>query len=127
MWEQIAPYVYSGLGVIITGLCTWLSAYLVQLINSKIKDKNIAKWLNQITTIVFACVKQVYQVYVESLKASGKFDADAQKTALDSALTEIKSELSDDAKKFITDNYGDMEAWLKTQIESAIYTLKNDK
>jgi hypothetical protein len=127
MWESIAPYIYSGIGLIITGLCTWLSAYLVQLINSKIKDKNIAKWLSQITQIVLSVVKQVYQTYVEALKANGTFNADAQKEALNKAIVEIESELSTDAKKFITDNYGDMEAWLKTQIESVIYTLKNNK
>lgn len=125
MSQEIMQIVFSALGVLVTGLVGWLTTYLTKLLSQKIKDKNLANWLTQITEIVLNAVKVTYQVYVEALKDKNMFDAEAQKEALERAYKMILSQLTDDAKNFIKENYGDIETWIKTQIESAIYTLKN--
>lgn len=125
MSQEIMQIVFSALGVLVTGLVGWLTTYLTKLLSQKIKDKNLANWLTQITEIVLNAVKVTYQVYVEALKDKNMFDAEAQKEALERAYKMVLSQLTDDAKNFIKENYGDIETWIKTQIESAIYTLKN--
>lgn len=125
MSQEIMQIVFSALGVLVTGLVGWLTTYLTKLLSQKIKDKNLANWLSQITEIILNAVKVTYQVYVETLKDKNMFDAEAQKEALERAYKMVLSQLTDDAKKFIKENYGDIETWVKAQIESAIYTLKN--
>jgi hypothetical protein len=125
MSQEIMQIVFSALGVLVTGLVGWLTTYLTKLLSQKIKDKNLANWLTQITEIILNAVKVTYQVYVEALKDKNMFDAEAQKEALERAYKMVLSQLTDDAKNFIKENYGDIETWIKTQIESAIYTLKN--
>ena len=82
MPQEILNIIWSALGIIITGLVGWGVDCLVKFLNSKIKDKELAHLLTNITLIITDAVKQVYQEFVESLKKTGSFDATAQKQAL---------------------------------------------
>ena len=67
----------------------------------------------------------MFQTYVQSLKASGSFDSQAQSIALGKAKAIIESELTEDLKRFIGENYGDVASWIGNAIETSIYKLKN--
>lgn len=121
-WTEI---LFSVVGVILTALASWAVAKLTALIDSKVKDGKAKGFLNTALSIITDVVKQTYQTYVESLKAEGKFDANAQKAALEKAVNTIKGLLSEKVQSYITENYGDAEKWITTQVESAIYSLKN--
>ena len=97
---------------------------LIKFINSKIKDNEIAKQLTTATTIVTNAVRSVFQTYVESLKAEGKFDAQSQSVALTKAKDIALKQMSEETKNFIVTNYGDINNWLITQIEATINLLK---
>lgn len=125
MPQEIQNILLSALGVIITGLATWLSTYIVKLLNEKIKDKQFARWLSQIIEIITNAVKCTYQTYVEALKDKNMFTKEAQEEALKKTLQSVKSQLSQESIKFIEDNFGDVEKWLIEKIESIIYSLKN--
>lgn len=125
MPQEIQNILLSALGVIITGLATWLSTYIVKLLNEKIKDKQFARWLSQIIEIITNAVKCTYQTYVEALKDENMFTKEAQEEALKKTLQSVKSQLSQESIKFIEDNFGDVEKWLIEKIESIIYSLKN--
>ena len=125
MPQEIQNILLSALGVIITGLATWLSTYIVKLLNEKIKDKQFARWLSQIIEIITNAVKCTYQTYVEALKDENMFTKEAQEEALKRTLQSVKSQLSQESIKFIKDNFGDVEKWLIEKIESIIYSLKN--
>lgn len=98
---------------------------LIQLINSKIKNNEFAKLLTEATTIVTNAVRAVFQTYVESLKASGKFDAQSQSVALTKAKQIALSQMSEEVRNYIIKHYGDLNAWLNNQIEATINLLKN--
>lgn len=121
-WTEI---LFSVVGVVLTALASWAVAKVTALIDSKVKDGRAKGFLNSALAVITDVVKQTYQTYVESLKASGKFDATAQKTALEKAVNTIKGLLSDKVQAFITETYGDLEKWITTQVESSIYSLKN--
>ena len=127
MPTEILNILLSALGVVITGLASFVVAKFTEWINHKLKDQKAATWLSTIMEIIMTAVKETYQTYVESLKAEGKFDAEAQKVALEKAYEFIVSNLTQEAKDFIEANYGDLKSWIISKIESTIYTLKNNK
>ena len=116
---------FSAIGTILTGLLAWLVSIITNWINSKIKDKNAAKILTSVTTLVTNVVQATYQSYVEALKGTDAWTKEAQEAALNKALTTIKSQLNSEGIKFIEENYGNVEEYLKTLIESVLYKLKN--
>ena len=112
---------------IILPLITYAGARLITYLNSKIKDTNARILLTTATDIVINAVRSVFQTYVDSLKASGSFDAHAQTVALTKARDIALEQMSDDVKNYIVNNYGDLNNWLTTQIESTINLIKNKK
>jgi hypothetical protein len=98
---------------------------LIRLINSKIKNNEVNKHLTLATEIVINAVRSVFQTYVESLKAEGKFDEASQILALKKAKDIALSQMSSEVRKFIEDNYGDINYWLNIQIEASINCLKS--
>ena len=60
---DIMSIIQSALSVIITGLITFATSKLIQLINSKIEDKKAANYLSTIINLVGDSVKTVYQTY----------------------------------------------------------------
>lgn len=110
---------------VVLPLLSICGAQLIKLINSKIKNNEINKHLTLATEIVINAVRSVFQTYVESLKADGKFDEQSQKSALKKAKDIALSQMNSEIKKFIEDNYGDINNWLNIQIEASINCLKN--
>ena len=110
---------------VIIPLISLLGTKLYQLISSKIKDQKGATLIKKATDIVLNAVRSVFQTYVESLKKSGGFDSAAQAKAFNMAKTIIVSQLTEDVKAYLTENYGDLEEWISTQIEASINILKN--
>ncbi len=98
---------------------------LIKWINSKIKNGEIAKQLTTATNIVTNAVRVVFQTYVGALKKSGTFDKKAQIEALTRAKDIAISQITDETKKYIEENYGDFDNWLTIQIEATIDLLKN--
>ena len=112
---------------IILPLITYAGARLITYLNSKIKDTNARILLTTATDIVINAVRSVFQTYVDSLKASGSFDTQAQTVALTKAKDIALEQMTDEVKNFIAKNYGSVDAWLTTTIESTINLIKNQK
>ena len=98
---------------------------LIQLINQKIKDDKTRTILTGLTTIVERSVRSVTQTYVDTLKKNGKFDQEAQLVALSLAKDEVLRELNTETKLFIETNYGSINDFVTTQIESTINLIKS--
>ena len=110
---------------IILPLISFLGIKLSQWLSTKIKDEKAKALFTKATEIVTNAVRTTFQTYVESLKNSGSFGKDEQLIALNKAKDIITSELTEELKAFISENYGDLQAWISNQIEASIYKLKN--
>lgn len=110
---------------IILPLISFLGIKLSQWLSTKIKDEKAKALFTKATEIVTNAVRTTFQTYVESLKTSGSFGKDEQLIALNKAKDIITSELTEELKAFISENYGDLQAWISNQIEASIYKLKN--
>ena len=121
-WTEI---LFSILGIILTGLASWGTTVLIQWLNTKIKNKELAAFAATILTIVNSAVKATYQSYVEGLKGTDAWTKEAQEQALQMALDTVKSELTTGAIAYIQEQHGDVDKYIKTLIESVLYDLKN--
>lgn len=113
------------LTAVILPLISIAGTQLIKFINSKIKNNELAKQLTTATTIVTNAVRVVFQTYVDTLKKNGSFDKEAQAEALNRAKNIALSQITEDTKSYIEENYGDFNNWLTIQIESTIDLLKN--
>ena len=124
MTQEILNIVLAGVSIIITGLASAAVIWFKQWINRKIKDKQFAEYTCQLVDIVYNCVTEVNQTYVDTLKKEGNFNKETQKIALEKCLAKVKSKLSADLTAYIEENFGDITSHLTTLIESAVYNLK---
>lgn len=124
MPQEILNILLSALGIIVTGLTTFFVAKLTAWLDAKIADKNASRFLSTITELVGNCVNEISQTYVEVLKEEGSFDKEAQQKALDMCIQKVESQLGPDLIKYIVTNFGDVTPFIRTLIESAIYTNK---
>lgn len=104
-----------------------LTKYLIDFLNAKRQEINQAidnetaiKYNDMIFNTVTDCVIATNQTYVEALKAQGTFDAEAQKVAFQKTLDAILAILTDDAKEYIQQAFGDITVYLTTLIESSV-------
>ena len=89
--------------------------------NKTQEEKELAeKYLNMVEDTVAKCVLANNQTYVDSLKAEGKFDTEAQKIAFDKTLNAVLAILTDDAKNYLTHIFGDLNVFLSNLIESQV-------
>lgn len=109
---------------IVIPIISLLGAKLVSWLSTKIKNEKANRMIQTATEIVISAVKTVFQTYVDSLKKEGKFDKESQLIALNKARDIAYRQMTDEIKQFIEANYGNLDAWLNTQIEATISTLK---
>lgn len=126
MNEIILNIISVVVTAIILPLISYAGARLITWLNTKIKDENAKQQLTVATDIVTNAVRSVFQTYVESLKKNGTFDKESQKVALIKAKNDALAQMTDEIKEYITKNYGNLETWIITQIESTINILKNN-
>lgn len=120
--------------IVLTVILPVVAKYAVDLIKTKIKESNIiadatknedlSKIVEGALSDVMDAVLYINQVYVDSLKSSGKFDKEAQEEAFNRAYVEAMNMISDEAKKIIEQLYGSFDKWLKLKIESSVNMAK---
>lgn len=125
MTLTLSQLLLTILGTVLTGLATWAVSALTTWLNTKIKDKKVARFLTELTDVVANCVKTVYQTYVEDIKGTDLWNQETQQEALKKALEMAKSQLSTEVTAYVAENFGDVEEYLKTLVESILYNLKN--
>ena len=126
MNEIILNIISVVVTVVILPLISYVGARLITWLNTKIKYENAKQQLTVATDIVTNAVRSVFQTYVETLKKNGTFDKESQKAALIKAKNDALAQMTDEIKEYITKNYGNLETWIITQIESTINILKNN-
>ena len=87
---------------------------------SELGDKYIAMFFDTVSS----CVSATTQTYVDSLKASGSFGADAQKIAFEKTFQAVKASLTEDAKEYLATIYGDLDVFLTAKIEAEVKAQK---
>lgn len=127
-WKTL---LYEIIEICIIPLLGILTAYAVKIINvksgeiqNKIKNDNINKYVTMLNDTISACVVSTYQTYVSVLKKENAFTAEAQKEAFKITFDAVKNILTDDAKKYLIEAYGDLDAYITNKIENEVSVNK---
>ena len=108
-----------------------LVAYVVKYINAKgneiaanVDNELASKYIVMLTTTITDCVVATNQTYVEALKKEGKFDKEAQNKAFQMTYNAIMDILTEDAKEYLNNLYGDLSLYLSKRIEAEVVANK---
>lgn len=101
-------------------------AKLIRLTSFKLKSDKRNKTNNAIFKVIQDSIDYVFQTYVDDLKKSNKFDTRSQKKALNKALNISLTFMKPKHKKFIIKNYGNLNKWIRTNIEVIIKKKKQN-
>jgi hypothetical protein len=127
-WMNLLTQIFE---VCIIPLLGVLVAYFIQFLKTKSADiieksENdlVDKYVFMLTETISTCVIATKQTYVESLKKDELFDAEAQKKALQMTLDQVKSILTEEAKAYLAEAYGDLNAYIIQKIEAEVNLTK---
>lgn len=116
-WEEVLAYVIECVcGVVITiGI-----PMIVNYFSKKVNNEKIVGLIDRAGEIVQKCVATIDQVYVDGLKADGKFTKDKQVEAFNMCKCRVINLLNDEAKAAIIDTFGNLDSWIEICIEQAV-------
>lgn len=125
------PLLYEILQVCVIPLLGVLTAYIVKFINMKsveiqtnVNNDMADKYIAMVTETISACVIATNQTYVEALKKQNAFTAEAQKEAFNLTYNAVMAILTDDAKEYLAEIYGDVAAYITNKIEAEVNISK---
>lgn len=125
------PLLYEILQVCVIPLLGVLTAYVVKFINMKSVeiqanvDNDMAdKYIAMVADTVAACVIATNQTYVEALKKQNAFTTEAQKEAFQLTYNAVMAILTDEAKEYLAEIYGDVAAYITNKIEAEVNISK---
>ena len=104
-------------------LVAWIEIKIGELTEQK-NDAQFTKYMTLLQDTVISCVIATNQTYVDTLKAQGKFDLEAQKVALQKTYDAVMAILTEDAIKYLNSVLGDFDAYVNTMIESQVNLQK---
>lgn len=122
---------YDVLEVCIIPLLGILTAYVVKYINvksaeiqDKVENDTADKYIAMLADTISACVMATNQTYVEALKKQNAFTAEAQKEAFNLTFNAVMAVLTEDAKKYLSEAYGDLTTYITNKIEAEVNLSK---
>ena len=125
------PLLYEVLQVCVIPLLGILTAYIVKFINIKsteiqanVDNDTANKYIAMVTETISACVIATNQTYVEALKKENAFTAEAQKKAFQLTYNAVMAILTDEAKAYLAEIYGDVTAYITNKIEAEVNISK---
>ena len=126
MWEDVLLSIVDVLLPAVLALLGALLAYGVAYVRTRteaIKDERLRKAANDVKE-VYASVQYVAQTYVDDLKAAkedGKLTNEEKAEALSRAKQAFKTRMGQHALEQLAAVVGDIEEWIRTQIEASIH------
>lgn len=92
---------------------------------SKTDNEIARKYLEEVADAVEKAVSFTNQTYVDKLKKSDLFTYENQEEALQKSIDKALELLTSDAKEFLEESYGDLNAYLLSMIEPEVRRQKN--
>ena len=111
------------LAILTKYVVSWIEIKIGELTEQK-NDAQFTKYMTLLQDTVISCVIATNQTYVDTLKAQGKFDLEAQKVALQKTYDAVMAILTEDAVKYLNSVLGDFDAYVNTMIESQVNLQK---
>ena len=108
-----------------------LSGFLIKFLKTKEKEitdkldnETLERYIVMLDDTIIACVTATTQTYVEALKKENAFTKEAQQEAFQKTYNAVIAVLTEDAKKYLAQIYGDLNAYITNKIESEVKLQK---
>lgn len=123
-WLELLNQIFQICIIPLLGvLTTFLVAYInkkKEALKTQVDNTLYHKYIDFLSQTITDCVIATNQTYVDSLKASGTFDIDAQKKAFEDTCNNVLAILSDDAKEYLSVALGDLQAYIANRVEAEV-------
>ena len=111
------------LGVLTTFFVKWVQVKSKEL-QGTTDDVLLNKYIQMLTDTISTCVIATNQTYVEALKNQNAFDEAAQKEAFKRTSEAVLAILSDEAKAYLSEAFGDLNKYIDERIEATVNANK---
>ena len=98
-----------------------------QYLGEKSENAMAKKYLSEAADAITTAVTFTSQTYVDALKKSGEFTKENPEWALKVALAQAQRMLTEEAKEFLSEAYGDLSQYLEGRIEAEVRRQKLDQ
>ena len=123
-WTVIIGELFKVVLIPLLGLLVKYFCQFVKIKADEIKQKNdndtFKKYIDMLNETIQTTVIATNQTYVESLKAQGKFDAEAQKAAFQMTYDTVLKTLSEEAQKYLSSAVGNLNSYITSAIEKNV-------
>ena len=123
-WLELLNQIFQICIIPLLGvLTTFLVAYInkkKEALKTQVDNTLYHKYIDLLSQTITDCVIATNQTYVDSLKASGTFDIDAQKKAFEDTCNNVLAILNDDAKEYLSVALGDLQAYIANRVEAEV-------
>lgn len=127
MSPELQGFLQTIWQICIIPLLTVLTAYLVKFINKKSEslqkttdNELYKKYIALLDETITKCVIATNQTYVDALKNKNAFDIEAQKEAFKRTYESVMAILSIEAKSYLENAVGDLNAYITKTIEAQV-------
>lgn len=111
------------LGILTKYFISWIEAQKENLKNAN--DNELTnKYVDLLASTIETCVIATNQTYVETLKKKNQFNKEAQIEAFNMTKQAVLAILSEEAKKYLSQIYGDLDKYIVNQIQACVNTNK---
>lgn len=128
-WMVLLQQIFELCIVPLLGIITMYIINYIKIKTTELQTTNsnevLSKYLDMLSTTIIECVIATNQTYVNSLKDQNAFDETAQKIAFQKTYDAVIAILSDDAKEYLTNIYGDLTVFITNMIEAEVNRNKN--
>ena len=114
------------LGILTAYFVKWIGVKTEEL-KEETKNEKTEKYLNMLNNTITNCVIATTQTYVDTLKAQGAFDIEAQKTAFTMTYEAVAKLLTDEAAEYLNEAVGDLNLYITQKIEAEVNLNKTIK
>lgn len=117
--------------LVITGILPFVTVYFANYVKSiiqknseKAENEQLQSLISYAGEAISVAVMTVSQTYVDTMKAQGKFDKEAQAIAKQMAIDKAKELISKEMKSAIETVYTNFDAYLDNYIETIVRESK---
>lgn len=128
-WAAIINEIFTVILIPLLGLIT---KYFIEFlhakreeIKNKTDDNTLKKYIDMLDSTITRAVIATNQTYVDTLKAQGNFNKEAQVIALNKTYDAVMAVLTNEAETYLNNAIGDLESYIKTAIEATVKAQKN--
>ena len=123
-WMEVLNQIFQTCIVPLLGIVV---AMIIRAVNAKKSELSAStdnqitqKYINLLASTITDCVIATNQTYVDALKEQNAFTKEAQEEALSRTYHAVIAILSAEARKYLENIYGDLNAYILTKIEAEV-------